>query len=381
MHVRLKHILFLLIPIIFFSCKTEKDPVSEPDLEGESLAIDYARGFRIEEFDGYKILTVDNPWPEADHSFDYLLVEDEALVPQNLQYDQRISIPVGKIVVTSTTHIPSLEALQKEKTLIGFPGLHYISSETTRNLIENGEVAEIGRNDAINTEILISLKPDVVIGFAVNSINKTYNIIEKSGIPVLYNGDWTEEHPLGKAEWLKFFGALYNQTEKAAELFEEVEKAYLEAKELAQTAEDVPTVISGSMFKDQWYVPYGNSWSAIFIEDANADYIYKDTKGSGSISLAFETVLNDAQDADFWISPGQFKTFRQLNESSVHYNQFKAVQNGNVFTYSNTMGETGGVLYYELAPNRPDLVLKDLISIFHPELLPDYKTTFFKSLE
>ncbi len=381
MQTRLKQILLLLFPLLIFSCKTEKNSGNEARLQGEALAVDYAKGFTIEEFNGFKILTVENPWPEAENSYKYLLVEDEAEVPQNLEFNHKISIPVEKIVVTSTTHIPSLEALNKENTLIGFPDLHYISSERTRKLIENGRVTEIGRNEAINTEVLISLQPDVVIGFAVNSNNSTYNSIEKSGIPVLFNGDWTEEHPLGKAEWLKFFGALFNQSEKAADLFERVETEYLEAKELARTTEDIPTVISGSMYKDQWFVPYGNSWSAIFIEDANADYIYKNTKGSGSISLAFETVLNDAQDADFWISPGQFKTVSQLNESSAHYNQFKSVKNGKVFTYSNTIGETGGVLYYELAPNRPDLVLKDLISIFHPELLPNYEATFFKPLE
>jgi iron complex transport system substrate-binding protein len=99
------------------------------------------------------------------------------------------------------------------------------------------------------------------------------------------------------------------------------------------------------------------------------------------MALAFETVLSEAQNTEFWIAPGQFKSYEHLMETSAHYKQFDAVKNRNVFTYSNTVGETGGVLYYELAPNRPDLVLKDLISIFHPELLPDYETTFFKPLK
>lgn len=215
-----------------------------------------------------------------------------------------------------------------------------------------------------------------MIGFAINGTNKTFNIVEKSGIPVLFNGDWTEKSPLGKAEWIKFFGALFNKTEEATMYFRDVESAYLEAKELAQSASAVPTVLSGSMYKDQWYVPYGDSWSATFIADANAQYIYKNTAGSGSIALAFETVLSQAQNADFWIAPGQFKTFDQLEESSVHYNRFKAVKNKQVFTYSNTLGETGGAIYYEMAPNRPDLVLKDLIAIFHPELLPQYEPVF-----
>jgi len=209
--------------------------------------------------------------------------------------------------------------------------------------------------------------------------NKTYSTIEKSGIPVIFNGDWTEESPLGKAEWIKFFGALFDKSEEAEEIYDDIAKNYKEAKQLAQSVDGTPLVIAGSMYKDSWFVPYGNSWQAQFIKDANAAYIYKDTEGSGSKALSFESVLNDAQNADFWVAPGQFQSYEQLYETSQHYKQFKAVQNKKVFTYSNTMGATGGVLYYELAPNRPDLVLKDLISIFHPELLKDYKPTFFQT--
>lgn len=377
----MKYFVFLLLSFFLFSCKTEKKDLADVLVTGNPLPIEYATGFSVIEYDGYKLLKVQNPWPEADKVFTYLLIENEEKVPEDLKYDHKISVPVEKVVVTSTTHIPSLEALGEENSLIGFPGLDYISSEKTRTRINKEEITELGKNEAINTEVLLSLQPDVVVGFAVNASNKTFNTIEKGGIPVVFNGDWTEESPLGKAEWIKFFGALYDKTDEAVQIFEEVESSYKKAKELAETSSEKPTVLSGSMYKDQWYVPYGNTWSAQFIMDANANYVYKNTTGSGSMALAFESVLSEAQKTDFWIAPGHFKSFEQLNESSIHYNQFDAVKNGNVYTYSNTMGETGGVLYYELAPNRPDLVLKDLISIFHPELLPDYQLTFFKPLE
>lgn len=377
----LKNLLILLFPIFFFSCNSEKKDQTENLLNGSSLKIDYAKGFSVTQYEGFKILEVKNPWPDADKTYTYVLVEEGSEVPENINYDQKLNIPVKRIVVTSTTHIPSLETLGEENTLIGFPGLDYISSPGIRSLIDNNEIQELGQNESINTEVLISLQPEVVIGFAVNGSNKTFNTIEKSGIPVIFNGDWTEESPLAKAEWIKFFGALYDKSEEAEQIFEEIEDSYLEAKELAASASEVPSVLSGSMFKDQWYVPYGNSWSAQFIKDANADYLYSETKGSGSIALAFESVLSEGENADFWIAPGQFKSFEQLFESSTHYNQFKAVKNRNVYTYNNTVGETGGALYYELAPNRPDLVLKDLISIFHPGLLPNYEPTFFKPLD
>ncbi len=348
--------------------------------EGEIVPIEFAKGFSITKYEDYNILTVNNPWPQADKNFTYLLAEKEANIPSSLQYDFKITIPLKKVIVTSTTHIPSLEILNEETSLVGFPGLDYISSEKTRELISQGAITELGKNEAINTEVLLSLQPDAVIGFAVDGNNKSFNTIQKSGIPIIYNGDWTEDSPLGKAEWIKFFGALYNKGTEADNQFNTIRDSYLSAKELAKEAAIKPKVLSGSMYKDQWYVPYGNSWSAQFIKDANADYIYKDTKGSGSIALSFESVLDYGRDAEYWIAPGQFQTFQQLIDTSPHYNQFKAVQNKNVFTYSNSLGETGGVLYYELAPSRPDLVLKDLVSIFHPNLLPNYKPTFFKPL-
>jgi len=379
----LRPILILCISLLFLSCKNEekKEVDSNSQEIGESLKIENAHGFTISKFDGYKILTVTDPWPNAEKSFKYLLVEDDSKVPSKIEFDKKINIPVKRIVLTSTTHIPSLEALVEVEALVGFPGLDYISSESTRALIDENKIVELGKNEAINTEILITLKPDLVVGFAIDGNNKTYNTIEKSGIPVIFNGDWTEESPLGKAEWIKFFGALFDKTEEAEYIYNDIVKNYKEAKQLAQSVDDTPLVIAGSMYKDSWFVPYGNSWQAQFIKDANAAYIYKDTEGSGSKALSFESVLNDAQNADFWVAPGQFQSYEQLLETSQHYKQFKAVKDKNVFTYSNTLGATGGVLYYELAPNRPDLVLKDLISIFHPELLKDYKPTFFKPLD
>lgn len=371
----------IFIIILFFSCKEENRKIPVQESEGEAIDVAYAKGFTITRYDGYKILTINDPWPDADVTYRYLLVEDEEKLPLNLRYEQKIKIPVEKIVVTSTTHIPSLEALDSEESLVGFPGLDYISSKRTRKLISDGKITELGKNEAINTEVLISLEPELVVGFAVNGNNKTYATIQRSGIPVIFNGDWTEDSPLGKAEWIKFFGALFNKSDEAGEYFENVVQEYEKARKLARTSSEKPTVLSGSMYKDQWFVPYGNSWNATFIEDANASYIYKDTRGSGSIALAFETVLSDAQDVDFWVSPGQFKSFEQLMESSTHYSQFKAVRQQNVYTYSNSTGETGGVIFYELAPTRPDIVLKDLISIFHPRLLPNYEPVFFKPLD
>ena len=375
-------IFLLVLTVANIGCKSEENrPEKVTNQQGTEIPIAYASGLSITDYGNYKLLTVDNPWPGAEKSYRYLLAEENAEIPEDLEFDQKVKIPVKKIVVTSTTHIPSLEILKVENTLVGFPGLDYISSEKTRRLIKKGNIKELGKNEAINTESLLALKPDVVIGFSIDGSNKSFNTIQKSGIPVVFNSDWTENSPLGKAEWIKFFGAFYGKIDTATAFFDQVEKDYLAAKELAKNATKKPSVVAGAMYKDQWYLPAGESWQAIFMKDANAKYLFEDSEGTGSLSLSFESVLASARDAEFWIGPAQFQTYEEMSSASTHYTKFQAFEDRKIYTFSSEKGETGGVVFYELAPNRPDLVLKDLISIFHPQLLPDYETTFYKPLK
>ena len=291
-----------------------------------------------------------------------------------------VEVPLSNIVVTSTTHIPSLEMLGVIQKLIGFPNLDYISSEYTRSLIDDGKITELGQNEDINTEVLIELNPDAVVTFAVEGNNKTVATIQMTGIPVLYNADWTETSPLGKAEWIKFFGALFNKEKEADSIFKNIETEYLAAKKIASEATANPTVISGAMYRDVWYLPQGSSWAAQFIADANGDYLWKDSEGTGSLSLNLEAVLEKGKNAQYWIGPGQFTSLNQLAETHSVYTQFRAYETGEVYSFTNKKGVTGGVLYYELAPNRPDIVLKDIIKILHPKLLPAHELFFFSKL-
>lgn len=376
----MKQLTFIIIFIAFISCKDNSSRQEPENQQGETIAMKYAQGFSIKSYETYKILEVATPWPGAKEPFKYLLHSPNATIPDSIDFDEKLEIPVKNIVVTSTTHIPALEALGLEDKLSGFPGTRYISSEKTRTLIDSGQVQELGQNENINTEILIDLSPDVVVGFAIDASNKSLETIKNIGIPVIYNGDWTEKTPLGKAEWIKFFGALFDKNMEAEKIFDDIETSYLEAKELASLSKDKPVIIAGSMYNDKWYIPYGNSWQAQFIDDANGNYLYSDTKGEGSLALSFESVLEKAGDADIWISSGQFESYAQLAESSVHYDKFKAVLDKEVYTVSLSKGATGGVLFYELGPQRPDLILKDLITIFHPDLLQDHENVFFKPL-
>jgi len=361
------------------SCKKE---AQRAVLKSASAKITHAKGFDIVEEKGNKKLIIKSAYQNATEDATYPLskkIPSTALASTKLN---TIQIPVKNIVVTSTTHIPMVELLQSENAIVGFPHGQYVSSERTRKLLDAGKIAEIGKENSLNTEILLDLQPELVVGYSVTSPDKSLTTLEKAGINVIYNGDWLEETPLGKAEWIKFFGVLFDKEKQADSIFKAIETNYVNAKKSALLGLQKPTVLSGAiMSKDIWNLPAGESFVAQFLKDANLTYLWKDTKGKGSLSLSFESVFDKGANADIWIAPGYFTSKKQLLESNALYAKFKAFQDDNIYTPTTKKGKSGGVLYYELATTRPDLVLKDLIKITNPALLPDYELVFFEKMK
>ncbi|MGV3461047.1 MAG: ABC transporter substrate-binding protein [Flavobacterium sp.] len=370
--------ILLFISTLKISCK---QGAAEKTVTATGInTVKHATGLEIYRYDDYSIVKVTAPWPDAKESFTYVFHKQGVKVPDSLKSYTAVQVPLKTIAVTSTTHIPSLEALGAEKTLVAFPHTRYVSSLKTRALIDSGKVKDVGTNESINMEMMIDLTPNAMVAHSIGGDNKTLNDLMQSGIKVLYNGDWTEQTPLGKAEWVKFFGALYDKNDEAEAIFSRIEQDYNEAKKLALNAAKRPTVLCGAMYQDHWYLPQGNSWAGYFLNDAHSQYLWADSKGTGSLNLSFETVLEKAKDADFWIGPSEHKSLADMEKANPHYAQFKAFRDKNVYSWSSKKGPTGGLLYYELAPNRPDLVLKDLVKIFHPELMPNHTFHFFDKL-
>jgi len=372
--------------LVYSSCIEHKGAKEElPFTKSKNnTTITYAEGFSIKGSVNHSILEIKSPWPESNQSFTYVLISKEEAAKTTFvvdQYDGIILTPIEKIVVTSTTHIPALELLNVENTLVGFPGTDYISSQKTRARINNKQVRELGKNEDLNSEVLLNIKPNIVVAFGVDGKSKTLETVKKANIPVIYNGDWVEKSPLAKAEWIKFFGALYHKEKLADSIFKSIEKDYNNAKLIALKAKNKPTILCGAMHKDVWYLPNGSSTEAQFLKDANTNYLWSNTTEKGSIALNFEVVFNKAKSADLWLSPSYYSSKEALVKSSTHYTKFNAFTNDKIFTFSNTTGETGGVLYYELGTARPDIVLKDIIKICHPELLKGYEPVFFKPLK
>ena len=367
---------FLLLFIC--SCKNKTTPAKILSPKNE---VHYSKGFSIENYSGYLVVTVKNPWPKATKTYTYILQKKNGIVPDSLKQNTIIPVPIKTIVVTSTTHIPSLEMLDEVNTLVGFPHSDYISSDKVRARIDAGKVKELGNNHDLNTEVILDLQPNIIIGYGIDNKNPTLDNLQKSGLKVMLNGDWNEETALGKAEWIKFFGALYGKQKQAEELFTKIEKDYLKTIEIAKRATSTPTILAGDMFEDRWYLPKGTSWGSLLLKQANGNYLWQETSGTGSLSLSFETVFEKAKKAEVWITSGQFSSLAAMTNLNPHYADFDAFKNKNVYSFSEKKGKTGGILYYELAPNRPDIVLKDIVKILHPELLIGYKPFFFEKLK
>ncbi|RLK02483.1 ABC transporter substrate-binding protein [Tenacibaculum discolor] len=368
-----RYLLIFSLLLLFTQCKQETKKTTEK--KTSQSTVKYAKGFDIISENGAKKLIIKKAFQSSHEYFSYTLSNKT-----NLSKNE-IKVPVEKMVITSTTHVPMLELLNAENTIVGFPHTKYVSSKRTRNRIDEGFIVELGLEQDMNTEKLIDIEPELVVGFALHPNTKLYQNIKKTGIPVIFNGDWLEETPLGRAEWIKFFGALYGKEKEADSIFTNIETEYLKAKEIAKNSAKQPTILSGSMFKDVWNVPAGESFIATFYNDANLNYLWKETKGTGSLPLSFESVLEKGQHADFWFNCGLYATKEQLTTANIHYKEFDAFTNNKIFSIGHNKGETGGLIYFELSPVRPDLVLKDLIKITHPNLLPEYELTFYKEVE
>lgn len=381
----MKQFLYIgFIAILLGSCKQNRDQtlVETPETKSD-ISFDYATGLTVQNTETGIYVTVKKPWPDATKDYTYKLVpassQKRELIPE-LDAGTIIQVPVKRIIATSTTHLPPLDLLGVEKSLVGFPETDYISNSTIRNLIESGNIQDVGINERLDVESVILTQPDVVIGYGVEGENPTYNNIQKAGIPVLFSGAWVEKHPLGRAEWIKLYGLLFGKQKQADSIFNKIKNDYLQAKELVVDLPK-PTVIAGATWKDVWYLPYGDSWQGLILADAGCNYIYENTSGKGSLAYNIEQVLKDAQKADYWIAPGSYTTYSNMLADNQAYGQFKAFQQKKLYTFALKRGSTGGFIYYEEASMRPDLVLKDIIYLTHDrDLLKDYQPYFFSTL-
>jgi len=369
---------FVFIAFLWFTaCQhTPKESAVKPASED----IRYARHFEVIPKKDYKILKVTGAYPGAS-SLTYVLSRKKISLPDSLNRFPVINIPVNNLIVTSTTHLPALEMLDEVDKLIAFPNTRYVSSPVVRKKIESGEVKEAGQGMQLDTETVLALHPGVVVAFSSGGDRDNYRVLEENHIPVLYNADWTETTPLGRAEWIKVFGLLLGKEQMADSIFNEIEKKYLSLKNrLKPDSLHQPVVFQGGFFGDKWFVPGGESYAAALIKDAGGRYLWQKDSHAGSINVNYENVLLKLPEADIWLNPGMYNNKEELAKDFSYVRDLQLYKNDQIYTYNLKKGATGGVLYFEQSNAHPDWVLEDLYHIFYPQTVPEFKFHFYQKL-
>ena len=369
-----KLIWLLAAPLFFIACHpAEKEVVT--NTEYQQVPLSYARGFTIEKGPGHYLVKILTPYKGATNPLTYVFYNRQQ-PPPAVKADAFVPIPVKSIVCTSTTHIPLLDYLNESPALIGFPTLDYISSAPVRARIAAGKVAELGVDEALNIEKLVSIRPEVVMGYSLTGDFGQFNRIAEAGIPVVVNAEYLEQHPLGRAEWLKLAGLLFQKEAMADSVFNYIENEYLTALALAKTGPDRPTVMSGIVYGDSWFVPGGKNYAARMLQDAGFTYLWQQDTSSAFLPLSFETVFERAHEADFWVGVGSFRSLAELAAADNRYTRFRPFHQHRVYSYNKRLGARGGSEFLELGYLRPDIILRDLIKIAHPNLLPEHELFF-----
>jgi iron complex transport system substrate-binding protein len=367
--------------LILIGCQKEKSADTYVP-NNSATTIQYATGFRVAyQEDGTKLVEVLYPFQGATAGYKYLLVSKGNTVPSHEGDVRIIRIPLSSIVCTSTTHIPLLDYLNETDKLTGFPTTDYISSERARKRIDAGKVQELGVDKGLNLERIAMLKPDMVLGYTMNSDYGQFKKIEDLNVPVAINAEYLERHPLGRAEWIKFMALFFNKEKEADSVFKTIEKNYLNTKALVDNAAERPSVLSGVVYGDAWFLPGGQNYAAKLLRDGGCDYLWSNDSSNGFLELDFESVYERAYNADLWIGVGSFESMQEIRNADHRYARFRAYRENQVYTSNARRGAKGGSEFLELGYLRPDLILRDLVKIAHPELLEDHELFFHKKLE
>ncbi|WP_414621374.1 ABC transporter substrate-binding protein [Calothrix sp. CCY 0018] len=341
--------------------------------------IKYATGFAVEYQNNYKIVTVKSPWQDAKTSFKYALVECGTPAPQEFKNTQVITVPINTVTSLSTTHLPHLAFLEVVDKLVGVSDTKTVNTPEVIEKIKAGKIAELGNN--VNVERLLELNPDLITTYGTgNPQTDSYPKLLEAGLKVAINAEYMENTPLGRAEWLKFTSMFFNKEDIAEKEFGEIARKYQEITAKAKAIKKRPKVFTGFNFKGTWYVPGCKSYAAQYLADAGAELLCAENS-SGSTPSSFEDVFERAATADYWLNVSQaWQSLKDVITEDNRYSDFQAVKKGNVFNNNARLNESGGNDYWESGISNPDLVLTDLIKIFHPELLPNHQLFFYQKL-
>ena len=368
----------LLCLLFLASCITRNNTSLEA-FNQDVYTPEYASGFKIlgAENAASTLIQITNPWQGAnDVTMSYFVTRNGEQAPAGFNGPV---IPAGakQIVCMSSSYVAMLDELGEVNRIVGVSGIDYIANPYI--LAHKDSIKDMGPE--MNYELLIGLKPDVVLLYGIGDAQTAVtDKLKELSIPYMYVGEYLEESPLGKAEWMVALSELTDSREKGIEIFSEIPKRYQTLKDLTASVEQRPTVMFNTPWNDSWIMPSTKSYMAQLVNDAGADYIYKENTSNSSAPIGLETAYGLIQKADYWINVGMASTLDELKAVNPKFTDAKSVREKTAYNNNLRLTATGGNDYWESAVVRPDIVLRDLIHIFHPELVSD-SLYYYRHLE
>ena len=348
-----------------------------------SIEVKYATGFSVRDSADVRLVEVGAPNPQSATAplrqggkYHFALVHsDDAAVPEGYT---KVRVPITNTICMTALQLSNFTILDAHDVVKGLTGTKNLFNEDILQRVKDGRIVKIGMEGNFDTEMVLAANPQVI--FISPSKRGGYDAIKETGITLVPHLGYQELDPLGQAEWIKFIGMFIGKEREANEVFAGIEGRYQQLK--SQTSnlkpEDRPTVTSGEMHYGNWHAVGGKNYLAQIFRDAGADYVINDEETSGE-NLEFEKMYTLAANADYWrilnSFPGEF-SYEALKASEPRNELFKAFKERKVI-YCNMKQQP----YYEMSPVEPDVLLKDFVAIFHPELVePDYKPKYYKLL-
>ncbi len=349
----------ILIASMFLAVACTGNKSGKAGTDNDNNVMQYAKMLRMYDHDGYTLAEILSPQDSTKVTSRFILLPEGAEKPAANNATQVITVPLKSAIVYSSVHAAAMNELGQSGCIKGVADASYFKLPFVLNGIDNGTITDIGSSTSPSTEKIIDLNPQAII---VNQYEGAdLKGIDRLGIPVIQMAENLENTPLGRAEWIKFIGALTGERAKADSIFAAVEKHYTDLRGQAAVSSNRPKVLTENMYQGVWYVPGGASYKARMIADAGGIYPWADDKSAGSLNLSFEQVLDRAQDADYWLLQvfGEELSRTALLKMDSRYASFQAVDKGGVYYC-----DTQATFIFEETPFHPDRLLEDYIAIF-----------------
>lgn len=374
--------LYVLSTVVLLSSCTGNGGVPV-DFTDTLYSPSYAQNFLILGSPGSKstIIEVKNPWQGADSILTHLFIcRDGENVPSGFT-GSILQGNASRVVAMSSTDIALLDAFGASDRVVGVSGIDYIANADIQKRRAN--IGDVGFEGNVNYETLLSLQPDIVLLYGVGSASVMEGKLRELEIPYIYVGDYLEQSPVGKAEWMIPLGEIVGMRESAVQVFDSIPVRYERVRQLASTsAAQKPKVMLNTPYGDSWFMPPVSSYMVRLIEDAGGKYMFTENTGTVSMPIDMEQASLLLSEADVWLNVTDFSSLGQLKKALPKIADAHVLKAGKCIFGNNRRVTTGGGNdFFESGVVHPDVVLLDLVKILHPDLLSDHELVYYKELQ